>query len=246
MRIESTANRNGKSTLHAKKKHTKHKKENNHSSNTESLELSDEAKLLNKLLHASSNEFIPFPFYFINAAARNVKQACTISKKIQNQADSLGILLNYSMIYDMVTNLATQNYLNNIQWTTTITAEYEALNNLEKSLFENLHNACLNNQISVNTIESAALEYIQIKQNRAENLPNRRECAKIIIDHLKKEPILKHNNINRSLSEIIKQFIINQDVFSQTTSKQPKPNRPDSKQSTSNPNTLQIKEPETL
>jgi len=207
MRIESTASRNANSALQPGKKNKKRNKEKKSPTNVESLELSEESQLLNRLLHATSNQFTPHPFYFTNAAARNIQQACSISKNIQNQAESIGVLLNYTMIYDMVIGLATQNYYNHIQWTTAITAEYEALNQSEKCLFESLHNACLQNQTPTNIIESSALKYIQIKQTRTKTPPSRRECAKIIIDRLKREPILNNNNVKKSLSMIIKQYV---------------------------------------
>jgi len=207
MRIQSLPNRNINTAFKSEKRQKKHNQDNNSSTNSESLELSDEAKLLNNLLHATINQFNPYPFYFTNAAARNINQAYTISKNIQNQAESMDVLLNYAMIYDMVINLATQKHFNKIQWDTTITAEYEALSNEEKMLFENLHNACQENQTPVNIIESAALKYIQLKQTKLENLPNRRECAQFVVDCLKEESILSHNDVKKSLSAIIKQYI---------------------------------------
>ena len=208
MRIESTPNRSSNPKFTANKKHNKKKQQESTHESHESLELSEECLILNKLLYATSNQFIPNPFYFANAAARNIKQACTISKNIQNQALSMGITLNYSMIYDMVTDLANQNYLNNIQWTNTLTPEHEALNNSEKSLFEDLHNACVEHQTTVRIIETTALEYIRHKQTRELNLPSKKDCAKFIVSCLKKEPILNHNNVTRSLSQIIRNYVM--------------------------------------
>ena len=207
MRIESNINQNTRTKIQPGNKKKKQEKEKHSSTNDETFELSDETRILNRLLHATINQFTPCPFYFSNAAARNIKQACTIAKNIQNQADSMGITLNYTMIYDMVIGLASQNNSNKILWTTTITAEYEALNSSEKSLFENLHNACLQNQTPTNIIENAALKYVEVKQTRANTLPGRRECAQIIIGYLKAEPVLNHNNVKRSLSLIIKEYV---------------------------------------
>ena len=205
MRIDSRVIQNSSIAVKSVKKNEKQNKESRSFTQPESLELSDAAQLLNKLLHATSNQFSPYPFYFVNAAARNIKQASTISKNIQNQAESMGVLLNYTMIYDMVINLANQYH--NILWTPRVTAEYEALNTEEKSLFEKLHSACLENQTPVSVIESTALKYVQFKQARAASLPDRRECATYIIDNLRNEPILNHNNVKKSLSTIIKQYV---------------------------------------
>ena len=105
----------------------------------------------------------------------------------------------------MVVNIANQYH--HIIWTPTLTAEHEALNTDEKSVFEKLHNACLENQTPVSIIESSALKYVQFKQTRASLLPGRRECAKHIIDNLRNEPILNHNNVKKSLSSIIKEYV---------------------------------------
>jgi len=207
MRIESWVNSNSNKALHPNKKQHKKKDGNKPPTDRESLELSEETRLLNKLLHATSNQFNPYPFYFANAAARNIKQACTISKNIQNQAESIGILLNYAMVYEMVIGLASQKHQNNIQWATTITTEYETLNNAEKLLFENLHNTCLSNQIPVKIIESIAIDYIQVKQNKTGNMLNRTESAQIIINQLKRELVQEHNSVKRNLGAIIKQYV---------------------------------------
>ena len=207
MRIESTAIQNGSIAIKSVKKRENQDKENNPQPNSESLKLSDTAQLLNKLLHASSNQLRPYPFYFANAAARNIQQACTISKNIKNQAESMGVSLNYTMIYDMVVNLANKKNQNNILWIPTITTEHESLSNAEKALFEQLHIACLQYQTPVSVVENAALEYMQVKQTSAEALPDKRECAQIIINRLKAEPVLNHNNVKKSLSNIIKHYV---------------------------------------
>lgn len=207
MRIESSSNHNSNALIKSKRNKKKSSQDDDQSSaDSEFLELSDESRLLHKLLYATSNQFIPYPFYFYNAAARNVKQACKISRNIQNQAQSMGILLNYTMIYDLVIQLANQIYLGNIQWEATLTPEHESLNNTEKMLFEALHNACLKNKIAVENIKSIALKYVQLKHNRSENLPNKQECAAFIVSQLRQSPDFQKTQITKELSQILKQF----------------------------------------
>ncbi len=207
MRIESSTSHSNNALLKSRKNKKKSSQDENQSlPDSEFLELSDESRLLHKLLYATSNQFIPYPFYFSNAAARNVKQACKISRNIQSQAESMGILLNYTMIYDLVIHLANQVYLGNIQWEATFTPEHESLNNTEKMLFEALHNACAKNKIPVDNIESIALNYVQLKQNRAQNLPTKQECAAFIVSQLKMSPDFQKAQIVKELSQLLKQF----------------------------------------
>ncbi len=213
MRIEPTTIQNGSIAVQPVKKRHKKEKEEKPPEYSESLILSEATQLLNKLLNATSNQFSPYPFYFRNAAERNTKQASALAKNIQNQAKSLGVLLNYTMIYEMVVNLASKG--NHILWvlslSTTITRENETLSVDEKALFERLHNACQQNQISTDVITSTALNLIQFKQTRittATNTPaHQTEYAKFIVEHLKKSSELNNNNVRKALSTIIKQYV---------------------------------------
>jgi len=184
-------------------KQEKHRKKT--PSHTESIELSETAQLLNNLLHATSNQFSPYPFYFVNAAARNIKQACSIAKKIQNQAESMGVSLNYTMIYEMVVDLANQHH--QVQLKPEMNTEHTALNMQEKTLFEKLHNTCLQNQTPTSIIASAAQKYLQFKQTKTTTPPSKQECAKLIIDSLKEEALLNHNETKKSLSLVIKEYV---------------------------------------
>jgi len=203
MRVENSHGHNGRNPQYPTyKQQEQHKEEKTEDNQQETLELSPETTLLNKLLLAKENTFIPLPFYFVNAVAKNVKLGCEISKRIQNQAQSLGYTLNYTMIYDMLMDIASQNQF---QQLTKTSSEQQILNHEEKLLLEGLHQICLDNKTNEIIIATVAMEYAGMKILANKKL-SKRGCVEFIIQCLKKELSL-NATIKKAFSEKLKRYI---------------------------------------
>jgi len=209
MRVETSHHQNNRNSQYQQNKKKNVAKENERQNHTESsesfLELSEESLLLYKLIQSRNNAFKPIPFYFTNAPARNVQQACKISKNVQREASDMGYQFDYSMIYDMVVDTATQRNFNKIHWHAMSGNAHEILSQNEKELFEELHAICVNDDTPTAILDRAVNKLIEEKQNAGSEFTNK-HSARIIVEQLKQSPI-QHTSTKTKLNERISIFV---------------------------------------